>query len=101
MNDWIQRGVALLLLAAAMPSHAQQIEQMVGGIEAVIVACGPVDPKSAKTGTEMLERERTQRKLDLAAIRNSDGYKSVYNAEVNRLLALQPKARLAACQSVW
>lgn len=83
------------------PVQATTIEQTIGGIEAVIVACGPVDPKTAKAGAEMLERERVQRKLDLAAVRNSDGYKSVYNAEVNRMLALPPKARLAACQSVF
>jgi hypothetical protein len=93
----------VLLLSAGFvsPARAVTIEQTIGGIEAVIVACGPVDPKTAKAGAEMLERERVQRKLDLAAVRNSEGYKSVYNAEVNRMLALPPKARLQACQSVF
>jgi hypothetical protein len=91
--------VALLLAAWAGSSSAATTEQIVGGLEAIIVACGPVDPKSAKAGAEMLERERVQNKLDLAAIRATEGYKSVYNPEVNRLLALPPKARQAACQS--
>jgi hypothetical protein len=90
-----------LLLSAAGGAIASPIEQMIGGIEAVIAACGPVDPKSAKTGAELLERERVQNKLDLQAIRNTEGYRSIYNAEVNRLLALTPKARQLACQSVW
>jgi hypothetical protein len=95
--------ILVLLMAGGLASaaRASTIEQTIGGIEAVVVACGPVDPKTAKAGSEMLERERVQRKLDLAAVRNSEGYKSVYNAEVNRLLALPPKARLAACQGVF
>ena len=97
----VRVAVALLLLSRAGVSSATPIEQIVGGIDAVVMACGPVDPKSAKTGTEMLERERVQRKLDLVAIRNSESYKSLYNTEVNRLLALPTKARIQACQSVW
>lgn len=96
-------GILVLLMAGGMVplARAATIEQTIGGIEAVIVACGPIDPKTAKTGAELLERERVQRKLDLAVVRNSEGYKSVYNAEVNRMLALPPKARLQACQSVF
>jgi hypothetical protein len=96
----MHRVLFLLLAAWSGPSAAATIEQIVGGLEAMIVACGPVDPKSAKAGAEMLERERVQNKLDLAAIRTTEGYKSVYNPEVNRLLAMPPKARQAACQSV-
>ena len=93
--------VAGVLLIASQSSHAGQAEQIIGGIDAVIVGCGPVDPKSAKTGAEMLERERVQRKLDLAVVRNSDDYKAVYNTELNRLLAMPPKSRIQACQTVW
>ena len=94
-------ALLLLLLCATGAAVATPIEQTIGGIEAVIVACGPVDPKSAKVGADLLEQERAQRKLDLAAVRNSESYKSIYNAEVNRLLAMPPKARQAACQSTW
>jgi hypothetical protein len=95
--------VAAALLLPLLPalSFATTIEQIVGGIDAVVIACGPVDPKSAKTGAELLERERVQRKLDLNAIRSTESYKSLYNAEVNRLLALPTKARIQACQSIW
>jgi hypothetical protein len=40
-------------------------------------------------------------KLDLAAIRKTEGYRSIYNSEVNRLLLLPAKDRLAACQNAW
>ena len=90
-------------LALCMPqvSRATQVEQTVGGIDAMIAACGPIDPKSAKTGADMLERLRLQNKLDLVAVRRSDDYKLIYNPELNRLLGLQPKARLQSCQSVF
>ena len=64
---------------------------MVGGIEAVLFVCTPIDAKSVKPGQEILQRAVEQRKLDLAAIRKSDAYRSTYNAEVNRLLALPPR----------
>jgi hypothetical protein len=90
-----------LLLAAPCAAMATPVEQTVGGIEAMVAACGPIDPKSAKAGTEMLERVRVQHKLDLEAVRRSDDYKAIYNPELNRLLAMQPKARVQACQSVF
>ena len=81
--------------------QASQVEQTIGGIDAMIAACGPIDPKYAKAGAEMLERLRAQHKLDLAAVRKSDDYLAIYNPELNRLLALAPKARQQACQSVF
>jgi hypothetical protein len=91
-------GVALVLGGVA---RAAPVEQVVGGIDAVVFVCTPIDPKSAKTGLEFLEKARVQRKLDLAVIRASEGYKSTYNSEVNRLLALPAKERLTACQTAW
>lgn len=91
-------GVALILGGVA---RAAPVEQVVGGIEAMVFVCTPIDLKSAKTGLELLEKARVQRKLDLTVIRASEGYKSIYNSEVNRLLALPAKDRLAACQTAW
>lgn len=88
---------ATLLTAA----HAAPVEQIVGGIDAMVFVCTPLDAKSARTGLDILERAREQRKLDLPTIRTTEGYRSVYNAEVNRLLAQAPKDRLAICQSAW
>ena len=97
-----RRGVWLFLLAAmGGPVAAAPAEQVVAGIDAVVFACTPIDPKSAKAGAELLERARVQHKLDLALIRSSEPYKATYNAEVNRLLALPTKERAAACQSAW
>jgi hypothetical protein len=89
------------LLAVPMVASAAPIEQVVGGIDAMVFACAPIDAKSAKTGSELLEKARVQRRLDLAAIRSTDSYKAMYNSEVNRLLALPPKDRLSACQTAW
>jgi len=96
-------GAAVLALAAvAAPLNAAAApEQVVGGIEAVLFVCTPIDAKSVKPGQEILQRAVEQRKLDLAAIRKSEAYRSTYNAEVNRLLALPQRERLAACQSAW
>jgi hypothetical protein len=87
--------------AAAPTAWATPVEQTIGGLDAMVAACGPVDPKSAKAGTEMLERVRAQNKLDLEAVRRSSDYQAIYNPELNRLLAMQPKARVQACQSVF
>lgn len=76
-------------------------EQVVGGIEAVVFVCTPIDPKSVKPGQEMLQRAVEQRKLDLVAIRKTDAYRNSYNSEVNRLLSLTQKERLGACQTAW
>lgn len=95
---------AVLLMSAVTasgPAWAAPVEQVVGGIEAMVFVCTPIDPKSAKAGQDLLDKARTQRKLDLPTIRASEGYKSIYNSEVNRLLALPPKDRLVACQTAW
>lgn len=76
-------------------------EQVVGGIEAVLFVCTPIDPKSVKPGQEILQRAVEQRKLDLVAIRKTDAYRNSYNSEVNRLLSLTQKERLGACQTAW
>jgi hypothetical protein len=95
---WVGILAAASLLPAAV---AAPVEQVVGGIDAMVFVCTPIDAKSARAGQDILERAREQRKLDLPTIRTTDGYRSVYNAEVNRLLAQAPKERLAACQSAW
>jgi hypothetical protein len=98
----VRRGVALVLLAGLGAAVcAAPVEQVVAGVDAVVFACTPVDAKSAKTGTELLEKARAQRGLDLGTIRNGAAYRTAYNAEVNRLLALAPKERTTACQNVW
>ena len=94
----------VLALAAFGPAHAADgasAEQIVGGIEAVVFVCTPLDPKSVKPGVEMLQRAVEQRKLDLPAIRKTDAYQASYNSEVNRLLTLPPRDRLGACQRAW
>ena len=98
----MRRAIAVAFsLAVAAPAFGAPVEQVVGGIDAMVFVCAPVDPKSARTGQEVLERARVQRKLDLAGIRATESYRSVYNAEVNRLLALAPKDRVTACQTAW
>lgn len=91
----------LLATPAAPARAAASTEQVVGGIEAVLFVCAPLDAKSVKPGQELLQRAVEQRKLDLAAIRKSEAYRSAYNAEANRLLGLAPRERLAACQNAW
>lgn len=94
--------MALLACAAAGTAGADtSSEQIVGAIEAVVFACGRIDPKSAKTGLRMLEDTRVARKLDLPTLRKTEGYKSMYNSEANRLLSLSAKDRLAACKNAW
>jgi hypothetical protein len=98
----VRRLLLAIASAALVPAAvAAPVEQVVGGIDAMVFVCTPIDAKSARAGQEILERAREQRKLDLATIRTTDGYRTVYNAEVNRLLAQTPKERLAACQSAW
>lgn len=94
---------AVLLLACALPAGAAAAgtEQVVGGIEAVVFVCTPIDAKSVRPGVEMLQRATEQRKLDLPAIRQTEAYRATYNAEVNRLLSLSAKDRLTACQQAW
>jgi hypothetical protein len=75
--------------------------QVVGGIEAMVFVCTPLDAKSVRPGLDMLQRATDQRKLDLVAIRRTDAYRGAYNAEVNRLLSLPTKDRLGACQHAF
>lgn len=93
----------LLLLACALPAGASAAgaEQVVGGIDAVVFVCTPLDAKSVRPGLDMLQRAAEQRKLDLPAIRQTEAYRTTYNAEVNRMLSLPAKDRLAACQQAW
>lgn len=91
----------LAMPAASALAAGATAEQVVGGIEAVVFVCTPIDPKSVKPGQEMLQRAVEQRKLDLVAIRKTDAYRNAYNSEVNRLLSLPQKDRLGACQTAW
>lgn len=95
--------LAALAVAPAASTLAADppIEQVVGGIEAIVFVCAPIEPKSAKAGTELLQKTSAQHKLDLAAVRKTDGYKAIYNSEVNRLLALPARERGAACRDAW
>jgi hypothetical protein len=93
--------MAALTTLSTLAGAAGNAEQVVGGIDAVVFVCMPIDAKSVKPGQEMLQRAVEQRKLDLVAIRKSEAYRSTYNAEVNRLLALPQRERLAACQTAW
>lgn len=97
-SHWL---AALAALAAPVLAADPPIEQVVGGIEAIVFVCAPIEPKSAKTGADLLQKTSAERKLDLAAVRKSDGYKAIYNSEVNRLLALPARERGAACRSAW
>ena len=106
MSPHLHRAAGLLactLLAA--PAHsvraAASAEQVVGGIEAVLFVCTPLDAKSVKPGQELLQRAVEQRKLDLVAIRKTEAYRMAYNAEANRLLALPQRERVTACQTAW
>lgn len=95
--------LAGVLLASSVPSAlaAASAEQVVGGIEAVLFVCTPLDAKSVKPGQELLQRAVEQRKLDLVAIRKTEAYRVAYNAEANRLLALPQRERITACQTAW
>lgn len=95
--------LAGVLLASSGHSAraAASAEQVVGGIEAVLFVCTPLDAKSVKPGQELLQRAVEQRKLDLAAIRKTEAYRVAYNAEANRLLALPQREHVTACQTAW
>lgn len=106
MSTHFQRAAGLLACALfASPVHSARAgasaEQVVGGIEAVLFVCLPLDAKSVKPGQEMLQRAVEQRKLDLPAIRKTEAYRAAYNAEANRLLALPQRERITACQTAW
>ena len=94
-------GLFTIAFVGSAPSADVPIEQVVGGIEAIVFVCAPIETKSAKTGTDLLNKTSTERKLDLPALRKTDGYKAIYNSEVNRLLALPTRDRSAACRNAW
>jgi hypothetical protein len=76
-------------------------EALLGGVEAVLFVCGPIDARTLKDGTEMQARMVQQHKLDLITARKSAAYTSAYNAEVNRLLLLPPARKAEACKNVF
>lgn len=101
MKPPLRRALLAACLCAVGVARAAPAEQVVGGIDGVIFVCTPLDAKSVRPGQELLQRAATQRGLDLPAIRRTEAYRTAYNAEVNRLLVLPPKERLAACQNAW
>ena len=94
-------GVLLAPPVASTWAAGASAEQVVGGIEAVVFVCTPIDANSVRPGVQMLQRAVEQRKLDLAAIRRTDAYRNTYNSEVNRLLSLSQRERVTACQTAW
>jgi len=89
------RRVAMALLAAlAVPCLAagSSAEQIVGGIEAMVFVCLPIDAKSVKPGQEILQRAVEQRKLDLPAIRKTEAYRNTYNRGEPDALAAAARA---------
>jgi hypothetical protein len=99
----LRRAAIALLAALAVPWAAAggSAEQIVGGIEAMLFVCTPIDAKSVKPGLEILQRAVEQRKLDLPAIRKTEAYRTTYNSEVNRMLSLPQRERTTACQTAW
>jgi hypothetical protein len=100
----VPRRAAIALLAAlAVPCLAagSSAEQIVGGIEAMVFVCLPIDAKSVRPGQEILQRAVAQHKLDLPAIRRTEAYRNTYNSEVNRMLSLSQRERVTACQTAW
>jgi hypothetical protein len=99
----LRRAAVALLAALVVPWVAAggSTEQIVGGIEAMLFVCTPIDAKSVKPGQEILQRAVEQRKLDLPAIRKTEAYRTTYNSEVNRMLSLPQRERATACQTAW
>ncbi len=99
----LRRAATALLAALVVPWVAAggSTEQIVGGIEAMLFVCTPIDAKSVKPGQEILQRAVEQRKLDLPAIRKTEAYRNTYNSEVNRMLSLPQRERTTACQTAW
>jgi len=93
----LRRAATALLAALAVSWVAAggSAEQIVGGIEAMLFVCTPIDAKSVKPGQEILQRAVEQRKLDLPAIRKTEAYRTTYNSEVNRMLHALAKALAA------
>jgi len=50
---------------------------------------------------EMLQQLAAKTKSDLSAVRKSDGYRATYNSEVNRMLSMPAKDKLATCQRAF
>jgi hypothetical protein len=102
----MKRGAHLATLLA-MACHGAAVAQngppeaLLGGVDAVLSVCGPLDAKTSKDGIEMQTRLLQQYKLDLVTVRKSAAYISAYNAEVNRLLLLPPARKLDACKNVF
>jgi hypothetical protein len=92
---------SLLLWQGVASAQNGSPETLLGGIDAVLFVCGPLDAKTLKDGTEMQARMVQQHKLDLSAVRKSAAYSSTYNAETNRLLALPPAKKIDACKNVF
>jgi hypothetical protein len=92
---------SLLLLNAAVSAQNGPPEALLGGVDAVLFVCGPLDAKTLKDGTDMQTRLVQQYKLDLGTARKSSAYTSTYNAETNRLLALTPAKKIDACKNVF
>jgi hypothetical protein len=94
---------AVLALACHGAAVAQNgpPEGLLGGVDAVLFVCGPLDAKTLKDGTEMQTRMVQQYKLDATTARKSAAYTSAYNAEVNRLLLLPPARKAEACKNVF
>lgn len=95
-------GLLAATLVTCLPAHADDaVEQMVAGIDAVLYVCTPIDPKSMKPGQEMLQQLAAKTKSDLSAVRKSDGYRATYNSELNRMLSMPAKDKLATCQRAF
>ncbi len=91
----------LLLLHGMVGAQNGPPEALLGGVDAVVFVCGPLDAKTLKDGTEMQARLIQQYKLDVSTARKSAAYSSAYNAEANRLLALTPAKKIDACKNLF
>jgi hypothetical protein len=90
-----------LALHGMVSAQSGPPEALLGGIDAVLFVCGPLDAKTLKDGTDVQVRMIQQYKLDLNTVRKSPAYSSTYNAETNRLLALPPAKKIDACKNVF
>ena len=101
------RRSACLAVVATLACHGITVAQsgppeaLLGGVDAVLFVCGPIDAKTLKDGIEMQARMVQQFKLDMTTARKTAAYTSTYNAETNRLLALPPAKRTEACKNVF
>jgi hypothetical protein len=93
-------ALALACCAVAVAQSGPP-EVLLGGIDAVLFVCGPIDAKTAKDGVELQTRLQQQFKLDLPAVRKLPAYIGAYNTEVNRLLLLPAPRKAEACKNVF